>query len=157
MAGLLLAPILAEFFAELAGFGVEALKDSGFFSEGYAIIIGIKNNLDKPWTLKYNTATRWEHEPPTSVAPGESVKVVVRPAEGWFNLNYHMETDFYYNKTDADQAFFRVHVVRNSWSSDEWGDTKEWNDCKLTVDTVPVDPGLLLVKIVVNPPDKAKL
>lgn len=122
-----------SFFAELAGMAVEGMKESGLFSCGHAIVVGLQNNTSKPWKMAYCATpdSRWKHKPADMVKPGEGTYGVVKPPEGWFNLDYHMECDFYYNKTDADQAFFRTHITYNMFSKNDSDDTKAWNDCKM--------------------------
>lgn len=120
------------FFAELFGMGVEAIADTHVFSSIHHIVIGIKNNTYKSMKLAYSAAvdSRYESPPTSLLVAGGHTFVVVKPPEGVFNANFHMEADFYYNKTDKDEAFFRCHVVNNMTSANDWSDTKPWHDCK---------------------------
>jgi hypothetical protein len=122
-----------HFFAELGSLALEAIKESGLFSAGHAILVGIKNNTTKPMKMAYceTPDSRWEHRPADLVKPGESTYGLVKPTEGWLDLDYHMECDLYYNKADADQALCRIHITYNMFSKNDWNDTKAWNDCKL--------------------------
>ena len=66
-----------------------------------------------------------------TVAPGASTYCVVNPEEG--NLDYQMDVDYYYNKTDKKEAFFRVRLRKPYIEDFYTDDTAAWNDCKLDV------------------------
>ena len=144
-----------EFFAEVGGLIVDELHELGVFSAGYQIAIAIKNNTSKPWKLAYceTTDSSFQRRPDNEVPVGGTTNVIVKPPSGFMNLDYHMECDFYYNKTDKEEAFFRAHFVRNQFSANEWGDTKPWNSCKFSTFEVlnpPMLDGCIWAKIIVS-------
>ena len=144
-----------DFFAEVAGLAMDEILDSGFFSILHSMTIAIKNGTSKPWNRAWYSCNDgiFRREPADHLEPGQWTVVQVKPPEGFMNLNYHMEFDCYYNKTDKEEAFFRGHWNKNTFETyADNNDTAPWNNCKFETNDLThygAAPTIVFAKLIV--------